>query len=58
MLILGRKENESVVLRLPDGETVIITLTQLGGSQIRLGIEAPSEVGIYRKELFERINSE
>jgi carbon storage regulator CsrA len=51
MLVLTRKENESIVISLPDGE--IITVTMLGKD--RVGIDAPLEINIAREELLERI---
>ncbi len=47
MLVLARKFNESIVI---DGG-IKITILEIRGQQIRLGIEAPKEVGIMREEL-------
>ena len=47
MLILSRKFNESIVI---DGG-IRITIVEIRGNQIRLGIEAPREVGVMREEL-------
>ncbi|MGO9113864.1 MAG: carbon storage regulator CsrA [Thermoguttaceae bacterium] len=47
MLVLARKSNESIVI---DGG-IKITVVEIRGNQIRLGIEAPKEVGIMREEL-------
>jgi carbon storage regulator len=47
MLVLARKFNESIVI---DGG-IKITVVEIRGHQIRLGIEAPKEVGIMREEL-------
>jgi carbon storage regulator CsrA len=47
MLVLTRNENESIVITLPSGE--VITVTNLG--QNKIGIDAPPEVNIVRKEL-------
>jgi len=47
MLILSRKFNESIVI---DGG-ITITVVEIRGNQIRLGIEAPREVGVMREEL-------
>jgi len=51
MLILSRKEGESIILNLPDGEQVRICLTQYNGDQTRVGIEAPLSIQILREEL-------
>lgn len=47
MLVLSRKKNESVVI---DGR-IKLTVIEIRGNQIRLGIEAPREVDITRSEL-------
>jgi carbon storage regulator len=47
MLVFSRKENESVVI---DGG-IILTVLEVKGGRVRLGIEAPQDVPIYRSEL-------
>jgi carbon storage regulator len=47
MLVLSRKFNESIVI---DGG-IKITVVEIRGNKIRLGIEAPKEVGVMREEL-------
>ncbi len=54
MLVLTRKSDESIRL----GEDIKITVLEIRGNQVRLGIDAPSGVMIYREELYERIRSE
>ncbi len=51
MLVIGRKLNESLILRLSDGETIEIKITEIG-NQVRLGVEAPQSMQIWRKELY------
>ena len=51
MLVLSRKEGESIVLTTPTGETVTITLTKYRGAQTIVGIEAPKSRKILRSEL-------
>lgn len=51
MLVLTRKKKESIVI---DGR-ITITVIQMQGNTIRLGIEAPREVSIRRKELAPRL---
>jgi carbon storage regulator len=48
MLVLSRKPDETIVI---DGD-IRITVVGLRGRQVRLGIEAPGAVGIYRQELY------
>jgi len=52
MLVLSRKANESIVIR----DDIIVTLLDVGGGKVRLGIETPKEVTVHRKEVYERIN--
>ncbi len=47
MLVLSRKSNESIII---DG-CIKITVVEICGNRIRLGIEAPREVGVMREEL-------
>ena len=51
MLILTRKEDERVVM----GRDIVVTVVQCAGKVVRLGINAPREVPIYRQEVFERL---
>ncbi|MBT8069698.1 MAG: carbon storage regulator CsrA [Xanthomonadales bacterium] len=51
MLILTRRVGEKLII---DGD-ITITLAGIRGNQIRLGIEAPKEVTIYREEIYNRI---
>ena len=54
MLVLSRKRNESIVI---DG-SIVITVVEIRGDKVRLGIEAPREVPIHRKEIFAAIAAE
>lgn len=51
MLILTRKKNET--LRI--GEDILLTIVDVQGDQVRLGITAPREVRILRQELYEAV---
>ncbi|HEU4402086.1 MAG TPA: carbon storage regulator [Candidatus Polarisedimenticolia bacterium] len=51
MLILTRKPGESIVL----GNSTRITIIEISPGVVRLGFEAPSEVSIYRQEIFDEI---
>jgi carbon storage regulator len=48
-LVLSRRENESIVI---DGR-IKVTVVRVSGDKIRLGIEAPKEVAVWRSELIE-----
>lgn len=47
MLVLSRKKNESIVIN----DTIVITVVEIRGDKVRLGIEAPREVPIHRSEV-------
>jgi carbon storage regulator len=47
MLVLARKTDESIFI----GDTIRIAVVRIRGDHVRLGIEAPPSVGIYREEL-------
>ena len=53
MLVLSRKLNEKIVI---NGD-VWITVVGIQGNQVRIGIEAPDSVGIFRQELYDRFGS-
>jgi carbon storage regulator len=50
MLVLSRKENESIVI---DGD-ITITILEIRGNKVRLGIECPLEVSVMRQEICDR----
>ncbi|MDC0274366.1 MAG: carbon storage regulator CsrA [Planctomycetaceae bacterium] len=54
MLVLSRKKNERIVI----GENIVITVVEVRGDRVRLGIEAPQEVPIHRSEVHEAIIKE
>lgn len=53
MLALSRKAGESVIL----GNDIELTILEVKGEQVKLGIKAPKDVAIYRKELYEQIQA-
>ncbi len=54
MLVLTRKSDESINL----GDDITITIVEIKGNSVRLGITAPESIKIYRKELYDRIMKE
>lgn len=54
MLILRRKAGEAISI----GDDVLVTIIEVQGNQVKVGIEAPSGISIYRDELLEKIKAE
>ena len=54
MLVLTRKLGENIRI----GDNVKITVLEVRGTQVKLGIEAPPEVIVHREEIYERIQEE
>jgi len=54
MLVLSRNLNESIMV----GNDVEITIVDVRGNKVRLGITAPKEIPVHRKEVYEAIKKE
>ena len=54
MLVLSRRKGESVII----GNNVTITVVDVRGDQIRLGIDAPRSVKVYREEVYRQVVAE
>jgi carbon storage regulator len=54
MLVLTRKANQSIMI----GEDIEITVLSVLGEKVRLGIEAPRDVPVFRKEVFLEIKAQ
>ena len=52
MLVLSRQRDESIII----GDNIIITIVDIRGDKVRLGIEAPQEVPVHRQEVYEAIH--
>jgi len=48
MLVLARQKDQSIVI----GDDVVVTIVDIRGDKVRLGIEAPREVSVHRKEIY------
>ncbi|GIW91065.1 MAG: carbon storage regulator [Pirellulaceae bacterium] len=51
MLVLSRKKNESIVIN----NDITIVVVEIRGDKVRLGVEAPKEVPVHRREVYEAI---
>ena len=51
MLILTRKLGEKINI----GDDITVTLLEIKGAQVKLGIQAPKSIGIHRNEIYEKI---
>lgn len=54
MLVLSRKKNESIIIR----DNITITVIEIRGDKVRLGIEAPKDVSVHRREVYEAIQNQ
>lgn len=54
MLVIGRKKGESILI----GDNVEITIVKIDDGSVKIAVNAPKEVPIFRKELFDKIKEE
>jgi carbon storage regulator len=54
MLVLSRKKDESIVI----DDQIVITVVEIRGDKVRLGIQAPKEVPVHRSEVHAAIQAE
>lgn len=54
MLVLSRKLNEKVVI----GDGIVVSIVEIRGDQIKLGIDAPKSVKVFRQEVYDAIQEE
>lgn len=54
MLVLSRQRDESIII----GDDIVITIVDIRGDKVRLGIEAPKEIPVHRQEVYEAIARE
>jgi carbon storage regulator len=52
MLVLSRKKNESIVIN----NDITIVVVEIRGDKVRLGVEAPKEVPVHRREVYDAIH--
>ena len=54
MLVLTRRPGESIVV----GDNIVVTVIEIKGGQVRIGIDAPRDVDVYREEIYEQVRQE
>ena len=54
MLVLSRQRDESIVI----GDNIVITIVDIRGDKVRLGIQAPVEIPVHRQEVYDAIQRE
>ena len=54
MLVLSRHRDESIMI----GDDVVITVVDIRGDKVRLGVEAPKEIPVHRREVYDAIKKE
>lgn len=54
MLVFTRKQGESIMI----GDNIEVTITEVKGGKARIGIEAPRDIPVHRKEVYEQIQKE
>ena len=54
MLVLSRHRDESIII----GDNIVITIVDIRGDKVRLGIEAPKKIPVHRQEVYEAIQRE
>jgi len=54
MLVLSRHRDESIII----GDNVVVTIVDIRGDKVRLGVDAPTEVPVHRREVYEAIRKE
>lgn len=53
-MVLARKVGQSIVI----GDSIELTVIEVRGEQVRIGVQAPRSIAVYRKELVEQIKGE
>ena len=54
MLVLSRHRDESIII----GDNIVITVVDVRGDKVRLGIDAPTDIPVHRQEVYEAIQRE
>lgn len=57
MLVLSRHRDESIIIPVPGGPRLRITVIDIRGDKVRIGVEAPPDVPVNREEIQEQIDA-
>ncbi|MGO8745973.1 MAG: carbon storage regulator CsrA [Thermoguttaceae bacterium] len=51
MLVLSRKQDQSIII----GDKIVVTVVEIRGDKVRLGVQAPKEVSVHRHEIYDKV---
>ena len=54
MLVLSRKRDESIIIN----DNIVVTIVDIRGDKVRLGIDAPQDIPVHRREVYDAIQRE
>lgn len=54
MLVLTREKDESIII----GDEIVVTVVDISGDRVRIGIDAPRSIPVHRREVYEAIQAE
>ena len=54
MLVLSRQRDESIII----GDNIVVTIVDIRGDKVRLGIQAPTQIPVHRQEVYDAIQRE
>ena len=52
MLVLSRKKGESIII----DDDIVVSIIEVRGDRVRIGVEAPAEISVHRREIFDAIH--
>lgn len=55
MLVLSRQKDETIVVILDDGREIEVTVVDIRGDKVRMGVTAPKSISVHREEVWKAI---